>query len=540
MANAHNPEICVTHVRSRTAQSLIHFLVSVAEELVYLLWFVAIRVQGCKLLFRSSMTKKIICVGFRVPGSLSKSVSHKSQASILDADIVVFDPDISEYIGPYDRTYQGKPSLDENTSFMLKDNTSRWRNELLAAVSAGKTVFVFMTTAQLVVVDTGQRQYSGTGKNRFTTLIVSPFDPYSAIPSSSLGTLVRARGERMKPVGDLGMLAGYWHDFGPYSKYEVYLDGFKGKPRIVTQVGDMTVAAILRPPNSRGALILLPPPDLDKASADQLEILVKSQQPRKQTPVATGPKDHLEKARSIVGARFLSALTEIDKAIHAEAELTPPPAWTLQHDFVLQEESAINGELAEKEAQISTLRQQREDLLGKLNGAVVLKNLVFEKGKPLERAIVLALNALGFKAAPYKATDSEFDVVFVAPDGKRLLGEAEGKDDKAINIDKLDQLDRNVREDFQRPEITEYAKGVLFGNAYRFTLPIDRAAFFTEKCLLGAKRSGVALVRTTDLFHIARYLGEHDDTQFALACRKAILETTGEVVAFPTIPKIDS
>jgi hypothetical protein len=72
---------------------------------------------------------------------------------------------------------------------------------------------------------------------------------------------------------------------------------------------------------------------------------------------------------------------------------------------------------------------------------------------------------MGFKAQPYKEADSEFDAVFVAPDGKRSLGEAEGKDDKAVNIDKLDQLDRNVREDFQRLGVTEYAKGVLFGNA---------------------------------------------------------------------------
>jgi hypothetical protein len=483
------------------------------------------------------MIKNVISVGFEVPGSQVKSLQHNSQASLLDADIVIFDPDISAYIDPNHGTFQGKPSLDENTSFRLIDNISRWRAELLAAFSAGKTIFVFMTTARPVFVDSGQREYSGTGRSRSTTRLFSDLDPYSVIPAS-LGKVVRAVGERMKPPGDLGLLAGYWHDFGKFSKYEVYLDGFKGKPLIVTQAGDMTVGALLRTKDSRGAVILLPPPDLNRAVGEMCDAIGKgASKKRNARKAAGGLSKNLEKAQNAIGTKFLNALAAIGKAVHVDSELTPPPAWSLQPDFVLAQESAINAELVRKKNEISALREEREKLLGKLNEALVLKNLIFEKGKPLERSIVLALNLLGFNAAPYKEGDSEFDVVFVAPDGKRLLGEAEGKDDRPINIDKLDQLDRNVREDFQRVEITEYAKGVLFGNAYRFTVPLDRGPFFTDKCLLGAKRSGVALVRTVDLFYVARYLNETDNPQFALECRTAILETEGGVVSFPTVPQ---
>jgi len=481
------------------------------------------------------MITKIISVGFDVPGSQVKSVKHDSQASLLDADIVIFNPDISGY--SHGESFQGKPSLDENTSFKLSDNISRWHTELLAAFGSGKTIFVFMTAARPVFVDTGQRQYSGTGRSRSTTRLLSELEPYSAIPTS-LGKLVRAVGERMKPSADLGLLAGYWHDFGKFSKYEVYIEGFKGKPLIVTQAGDMTVAALLRKKDSRGALILLPPPDLDQAVAETCDAIGKTRSKTSkdgQSLAVLGK--NLDKARIIIGTKFFNALAAIGKAVHADSELTPPPAWSSQQSFVLAQESAINAELVKKEEEIAALRQQRENLLAKLNEALVLKNLVFEKGKPLERSIVLALNLLGFKAAPYKEGDSEFDVVFVGPDGKRLLGEAEGKDDRPINIDKLDQLDRNVREDFQRLEITEYAKGVLFGNAYRFTVPLDRGPFFTDKCLLGAKRSGVALVRTVDLFYVARYLNETDNPQFTLECRTAILETEGGVVSFPTVPQ---
>ena len=458
---------------------------------------------------------------------------------MLDADIVIFNPDVSGYINTRE-TYQGKPSLTEDTSFSLTENTRRWREELLTAVNADKTVVVMMTAAQSVVVDTGQRQYSGTGRNRQTTRIVSNFEPFSAIPAD-LGTVVRKTGTRMKPVGDLGMLANYWSEFGGYSRYEVYLDGFKSKSRIVTETGDKPVAAVLRPKNSRGVLVLLPPPDLELAAKGAKESLIalatkKSSDKRGAAVAGEGALD--AKAREIVASKFVAAVLGIDKSAKAETEITPPPAWVNDKEFVLAQEEPVNAQLAANEQEIAQLRTAREQLLGRLNEAKRLKALLFEKGKPLELAILQALNLLGYKAQPYEAGDSEFDAVFVGPDGRRLLGEAEGKDERAINIDKLDQLDRNLREDFQRPEVKEYAKGVLFGNAHRFTRPAERGPSFTEKCLIGAKRSGVALVRTADLFDVARHLQDHNDPEFALACRNAILGAIGVIVEFPPLPAL--
>lgn len=75
---------------------------------------------------------------------------------------------------------------------------------------------------------------------------------------------------------------------------------------------------------------------------------------------------------------------------------------------------------------------------------------------------------MGFRAEPFKDSNSEFDVVFESDEG-RLIGEAEGKDSKAINVDKLRQLAMNIHEDLQREEVTKSAKGVLFGNGFRLS-----------------------------------------------------------------------
>ena len=45
------------------------------------------------------MVKKIISVGFEIPGNVAEYVSLRSNRSLLDADIVVFQPSIKgEYL----------------------------------------------------------------------------------------------------------------------------------------------------------------------------------------------------------------------------------------------------------------------------------------------------------------------------------------------------------------------------------------------------------------------------------------------------------
>jgi hypothetical protein len=165
-----------------------------------------------------------------------------------------------------------------------------------------------------------------------------------------------------------------------------------------------------------------------------------------------------------------------------------------------------------------------------------LRRLLFEQGKPLEHAVLQAMKLLGFDGQSFADGESEFDGIFISPEG-RCLGEAEGKDNKAINIEKFSQLERNLQEDFARDEVTEHAKGILFGNAYRLAAIGDRSEFFTAKCISAAKRIGAVLVRTPDLFAPAKYIKENpSDKEYARTCRAAIYYSAGEVVVFPSPP----
>ena len=162
-----------------------------------------------------------------------------------------------------------------------------------------------------------------------------------------------------------------------------------------------------------------------------------------------------------------------------------------------------------------------------------LKDLLFETGKPLELAVIKALETLGFSASNYDDGILELDQVIISPEKIRYIGECEGKDNKAIDISKFRQLQDSLNEDFEREDVEEKAFGILFGNPQRL-LPInERTNFFTQKCINGAQREKIALIKTTDLFKVSKYLSEKEDEEYQKKCRDAIYNGLGTIIEFP-------
>lgn len=480
------------------------------------------------------MHKHVISVGFEIPGDAAECVDFSSDSSLLDADIVVFSPNIENYEA-YE-SYQGKSLLTEHDSGRIEADSSHWNRELHIALEEGKTVFVVMLGVETLYIDTGEKSYSGTGRNARATRVVSAFDPYSAVPIPGLGAATRRRaGERIKTTRDIGALSAYWREFGPVSYYQAYLDENIGVPALVTQTGDKMVGGIVRQKDLKGTLVLLPSPNLSYM-AKQRDEKRGAMEPSTKAP-ASDEEEPASEAQRSVSIQFISALVEIDKVLRIKSEKTPPPTWATAETYAMGEEARFRAEVSKIEAAIEELEARKLQAGNDLENAGNLRGLLFEKGKSLESAVLEALQTIGFHAERFADQDSEFDAVFTDSSGTRLLGEAEGKDDKAINIDKLDQLDRNIQEDYaKRPDSAEYAKGVLFGNAFRFLPPAERGDFFTQKCLAGARRLGVALVKTPDLFVVAKFVRECANAEFAVSCREAILNTTGQVVVFPHTP----
>jgi len=475
--------------------------------------------------------KSLVSIDCQIPGGLTDFLDFESKSSLLDWDIILFYPSMVDFKFSYE-SYKGKPSLDEKRSFRLKEAIDHWKRELADAYGAGKTIVTFLPELLEVYVDTGEREYSGTGRNQKTTRIVSLVNNYQTLPIDL--EVVASEGKAMKLTEKGSILADYWREFEQYTEFKTRISGKMGSPTILTKTGGKTVGSILRSDNSKGLFLLLPYLDMWTNTWDE-------------EAVANEGNDDDEEEVEIeldwtdygvaFGNKLLNCLLEIDSVSRASSSFTPAPSWLEDVKFKLPKSVSAMQKLLKIESKLEDLENIKEDLKNKFAILESPKKLLYEKGKPLERAILDALTVLGYEANGYEDAESEFDVVFVSNEG-RFLGEVEGRDNKAVGVGKLRQLEMNILEDYERDEVASVAKGVLFGNAFRLKEIETRDAFFTQKCITAAKRAGTALVRAPDLFPLVQYLTRKKDSRFAKKCRQAILSTSGELVVFPGVPNL--
>jgi len=418
------------------------------------------------------MAKKILTIGLDLASDAAHEEEFRSKASLLDWDIVLFKPDIFELTLQRETEHRGKPSLTDSASFALKEACTHWHQEIKQAIETGKTVVVFLPSIQEVYVASGQYEYSGTG----------------------------------------------WAEFSTVSEYKVLLPTDAKGTCLVTKHGDRPVGAILRSQTSSGSLVLLP--DIDFYP--------------KRFFNDTDDDDISSDEAKQFAARMIDAMIALDRALHASSDFTPEPSWASDPKFAVPKELSLRSELLKRERLVEEAQKKKEEVQEQLKAAGQLRSLLYEKGKSLENSIIEALRILGFRATAYKDAESEFDVVFESSEG-RLLGEVEGKDSKAVNVDKLRQLTMNLHEDLQREEVLSPAKGVLFGNGYRLKPPQERENQFTQKCITAAEASSTALVATTDLYAVVQYLSDQTDEDYARRCREALLVGVG-VVKLPPPP----
>jgi len=460
----------------------------------------------------------IASVGFECASSSVEHIYFGSSASLLDFDITLFRPQIDSYIS-HRETYNGKPCLDDDRSFALRRYMDHWRREIRDSVDGGKTVIVFMTDLIDLSIATGEKNYSGSGRNSRVTRIVTDYDNYRFLPynlklTPSVGSGMVLSSEKSES------LIEYWKEFGEASTYKVTINDTGSPGHILTRNGNKPVGLIVRSKLSNGALVLLPDIDVE---ADEF------------TTAGKGNETLWSKEGQRFFAALVSAIVLVDKAIKSSGEVTPEPKWSATARFKLKAEIEIESKLATLDAELDRINEETNELKARLSDASILRGLLYEKGPQLEQSIIRALRILGYSAEQSNIDNIELDVVFTSDEG-RLIGEAEGKDNKPVNITKLRQLALNVHEDFEREDVEKIAKGVLFGNGYRMSPLDEREEPFTDKCLSASTASSTALVSTPDLFLVAQYLSDNADPDFATKCRLAISSTVGRVY-FPPVPK---
>jgi hypothetical protein len=113
--------------------------------------------------------------------------------------------------------------LSQQHSARILENGKHWRSELAAAANAGKLVVVYLAKPELRYRYTGERQFSGTGRSRVTTNIVTEISSYHAVPNVS--SVEAKTGSEVKLTTTATLLIPYWKEFGELAPYEAFVDG---------------------------------------------------------------------------------------------------------------------------------------------------------------------------------------------------------------------------------------------------------------------------------------------------------------------------
>lgn len=474
---------------------------------------------------------QILSLGCEIPGGSVPYLPLDSGRSLLDADIVVlepnFGPQLSNYLEDLLRTHRGKRSLSERPSFEIDSISKHWKRELGEFIEAGGIVFVNLSTLHEFYIQTGEIKYSGTGHNRVAQRTYRLFNNYELIPSQI--EVTAATGTSMKLDEKSSQFEEYWATFRNESHYKVYLESEGGFNSIVrTHRGNRVVGAVHRHKSS-GALVLLPWIEFDRKEFTETEEQASSDGEIEPITVWSSKATNW-------GNKYVTTIQSLSSSIRGPNQPMTVPQWVQNTAFKNQEEINLRNKLSRAQKLISNLNVLCQEIEGQIVSSCSLKYLLYENGYVLERAVIESMRILGFKAEHFQSAESEFDVV-LEYGGERYIGEVEGRDKKLIDIRKMRQLAMNIKEDFGRDEVTVQAKGILFGNAHRLIEPAVRPRdCFTDKCLAAAKQDGTILIKTCDLFIVANYVRCNEDPEFAESCRNTIFTSVGKIVVFPSIP----
>lgn len=449
--------------------------------------------------------KSIVCVNVEVP-TIENELAYESGGSLRDHDIILFDPSLPRF--PRVEFSAGGSCISIEGAERISKHSNHWSRELGDAISSGKTVFLILNDYEDDIAAVGSTM-SGKTRNYQT----QPINNYSMLPLSlkvrnARGKKILVKDQKYKPLYDV---------ISEISEYRVVLEKSGSILPVFAAKDGTPVGGVMRFENLPGSVVLLPYFDFE---ADGF--------------VGEDDGGDVWTDKAIRTSRaFVAQLVSIDKMLRSATEHSPPPAWVKdipKTKIFVEIENSI-AEICSKIAELQQARDQKEIRRSELES---YSHLLYETGKPLEKAIEKVLILIGYDVGTMRSGDLEIDHVLVSPDGVRMIGESEGKDASAIDISKFRQLESNIGEDFEREDITVPAKGLLFGNGFRLSRPEDRAEQFTQKSLTNAKRLGSALIRTVDLYNVAVWILDNpEDDDFKAACRRAIEDTVGGIVEFP-------
>jgi hypothetical protein len=416
------------------------------------------------------------------------NTSINGDATFLDADILIINPGSFSHLWSdhLKRRADGTPFLySSDGSDRIRAMFKARQKEIETLLNNGKILIVFVSPVTGFSGEIGDRsQYA-------------PVYNYDFLPELS-EVLVKSlkpgkgTGDNLSLGHSKSMFASYYKAFKDELKYSAYLDITSEIDEInfIVNRSGKPVGFVVKQNN--GVIAFLPPPIYKKQNE-----------------------------------KLVGVILNCCKNYFTNYEKTPPPEWV--NEFKLKGEAEFNLKISELQKKINQITEEKESTEKERTELVEFKALLYEQGPILEKAVLRSFRLLGFTADNRKMADLEHDIVFSSAEG-RGIAEVEGKDNDAIHITKLDQLNRAVDEDFDLKG--DYPAGILIGNHYRFSKPSNRKDAFSEKVYIVAKKKSFGLLTTHEIYKAVDYiLNNPSDEAFKESCRNKILATAGSLIS---------
>jgi len=435
-----------------------------------------------------------------VPGA--EYTNFSSDKSIFEYDVVFWDPVNTWGIyadSGYRRQYRGLPSLDDDESVAIMGDIARRRKEFDEFLKMGRTLVVFAAPPQGLYVDTGERHYSGTGKNRQTTRIVDLVDLLDALPFEFKATT--GSGTGMAPRrADFGSV---WKRHSDRWYYRAILEKFPGTPLMVVANTAKAVASIWTTDGGGIAIVL---PDLLPLSESDGDL----------SPEETGAEEEPASPSEVDPA----LVAVVDWLVTLRGGDEPAlPSWAEDIQFPEDKDretrlAVLEREVQERVTQISEIKAARaKDERWKL--------LITGTGSALEDRVREAFGLMGFESASDTVTHRRD--LHLRLNDRLAVVEVKGLNKSASEANAA-QLEKWVAEALA--ETGKPHKGILVVNAWR-DIPIRdrREPTFPHQMLRYCEAREHCLITGLQLLSMVRALlnGAADAKQLA----EAILECVG-------------
>ncbi|MEV0165085.1 hypothetical protein [Nonomuraea fuscirosea] len=437
-----------------------------------------------------------------VYGDATRS-TFNSDTSVFDYDVVIWDPASSfnlYHIPAYTTRYLNLPSLSEHESIRIQADTKRRHAEFEEFINSGRVLVVIVRPDQNCYIDTGKREYSGTGRNRVTTTLVSPFSMSSALPFSQ-PKFLRASGNRIELDGD-GPIVSLLRKYKVNLLYDAVIADPLGTTLAHVAGTNRVVGSIFRS-DAGGYLIMLPAINL---RVDNDEVEEEEEEEEEDSWIPEAPEfqeDLLAAIQQLSGSRTISR-----------------PPWVEQ--YATAEQERLRVEIVRQQSQIESARANLAKLQQQREAAEAKDQLFLGSGRALELEVKNVFEALGGTVTEPLPGRDDWKISF--PEGNAVV-EVKGVAKSAAEKHAA-QLEKWVAADLE--EHGKAPKGILVVNTWRNLALAERTEEdFPKQMLPYCKSRGHCLVTGLQLFLILADV-TNDPTR-ASHWRNILLETSGVV-----------